>query len=163
MALEIEETTPAEFNEYVEIPSMDSGLACETCGIPLVYSGRGRKPKFCNEHKKQTSSNTSEPRTSRKGNSTDVLIANINDLYLTAGTALTMAKGTAYDGMVIAQNASQLAESWRGLIDRDPKIRKFWEKAFTATGYGALIAAHMVVAIPILQHHKLIPNAKESV
>src|SRR4051812_735497 len=30
----------------------DGGLHCDVCGVPLTYSGRGRKPKKCELHKK---------------------------------------------------------------------------------------------------------------
>lgn len=30
----------------------DNALACEVCGKALVYGGRGRKPKRCDEHKR---------------------------------------------------------------------------------------------------------------
>ena len=33
------------------IAGNDEGLRCETCATPLTWSGRGRKPKFCPEHK----------------------------------------------------------------------------------------------------------------
>ena len=36
-------------------PATDEGLSCEVCGTPLVYSGRGRKPKRCDEHKRNKS------------------------------------------------------------------------------------------------------------
>lgn len=34
--------------------SPHDGPACIVCGEPLDYSGRGRKPKYCAEHKKGT-------------------------------------------------------------------------------------------------------------
>ena len=40
---------PAEAKEDV---SPHDGPACMVCGTPLEYSGRGRKPKYCDEHKK---------------------------------------------------------------------------------------------------------------
>ena len=32
-------------------PPISHELVCEKCGTELVYSGRGRKPKFCPEHR----------------------------------------------------------------------------------------------------------------
>lgn len=37
-----------------ETPESTHELSCETCGKELTYSGRGRKPKFCDEHKKSS-------------------------------------------------------------------------------------------------------------
>lgn len=42
---------PPSFS-IVTAPSNDDDLTCEVCGTPLVYGGRGRKPKRCDEHKK---------------------------------------------------------------------------------------------------------------
>lgn len=52
-----------------DVPPSDDSLACEVCGTPLVYAGRGRKPKRCEEHK--TSSTSSSARTSSRGSVPD--------------------------------------------------------------------------------------------
>lgn len=45
--------------EEVSLDGVDLGPSCLTCGAPLYYGGRGRKPKFCEEHKpKQTTKRT---------------------------------------------------------------------------------------------------------
>lgn len=44
-------------------PVTDEGLSCEVCGTSLTYSGRGRKPKFCDEHKKGSKSATTTRKT----------------------------------------------------------------------------------------------------
>lgn len=56
-------TAPEDRQEYDVIrdaPSTDpdSGLTCQQCGkdISHMYSGRGRKPKYCEEHKKGNAS-----------------------------------------------------------------------------------------------------------
>lgn len=48
-----------------ETPTTDSTLSCEVCGKSLVYGGRGRKPKFCPEHRRQTGKT---PTVTRGGN-----------------------------------------------------------------------------------------------
>lgn len=37
-----------------EAPTLDEVLSCEVCGTALTYSGRGRKPKRCPEHRKSS-------------------------------------------------------------------------------------------------------------
>lgn len=37
--------------EEVSLPDLSDGPSCLTCGRPLTYSGRGRKPKYCDDHK----------------------------------------------------------------------------------------------------------------
>jgi hypothetical protein len=32
-------------------PVSNDGLACVVCGTPLTYAGRGKKPKYCADHK----------------------------------------------------------------------------------------------------------------
>lgn len=41
------------------VPELSSEYLCEVCGKALTYGGRGRKPRFCSEHKKNGRSNTS--------------------------------------------------------------------------------------------------------
>jgi len=92
---------------------------------------------------------------------TDKLIGDIEGFYGIIGLSLTAYPKASFDGMLIAQSAQQLAESWRDPLDRNPKLKKLWAKVFQASGYGALISAHMAIAIPILQHHRIIPSAME--
>jgi len=35
-------------------PAATPEFTCEVCGVPVVYSGRGRHPKRCDEHKRRT-------------------------------------------------------------------------------------------------------------
>lgn len=63
-------------------------LSCETCGTPLQYGGRGRRPRFCNEHKPPRQSRTGTVR----GSAADVnaALAQMDVLYSLAGGALMM-------------------------------------------------------------------------
>ena len=47
--------------EEVSFADIDMGPACETCGAGLVYSGRGRKPRFCDAHKPAPSRTVKRP------------------------------------------------------------------------------------------------------
>jgi len=125
-----------------------TGFQCIVCGTALTYGGRGRHPKFCDEHKPKKSASS---RTSG-GIPVDVLIDQIQTLYVAMATGATFTP-YALDGMVIAENATTLAESWRPLILRDPKIRKFWEKICTGGGWGTVIFAHGLVAMQIAKMH----------
>ena len=55
--------------EYVDVPPPDGfppdepppasdDPSCLECGKPLIYAGRGRKPKWCDEHKPKRTSGT---------------------------------------------------------------------------------------------------------
>lgn len=47
-----------------ETPTTTTDPVCQECGVPLVYGGRGRKPKWCDEHKPKRTSGTTGRRTS---------------------------------------------------------------------------------------------------
>ncbi len=131
--------------------------SCETCGVEIFYAGRGRKPRYCDSHRKSAPKSTgSAPRR----DSTDSLIESITQLYQGVGMALSFHPKTTTDGMMWTSQAEMMAESWRTLIDRDPKVRKMWVKLCQGSGYGAVIAAHAMVVYPIMQNHNLIPTPK---
>lgn len=139
-----------------------SRFSCEVCSLPLTYAGKGRYPRFCAEHKPgpQRAANTTGGRTK----SIDILISQMTDLYAGVATGLTFlpSEKVQVDGMILASGASKLAESWRPLIENDPKIRKFWTRMTTGSGYGAVIIAHVMIALPILSNHGLVPNGVKS-
>lgn len=63
MELQITETEKPDEPSDVTPLSNDYGASdaeykCQVCGKPLVYAGRGRKPKFCDDHKKSASKST---------------------------------------------------------------------------------------------------------
>jgi len=147
-----------------DTPPNDTGnrkgeLECEICSVPLVYGGRGRKPRYCAEHK-PSPGNSNKGTTRKSGATVDSLVESIHGMYSMVAMGMTMLPATANDGMIVASKASDLAESWRPLLERDAKVRKMWEKAFTVSGYGTLIAAHLMVILPIAQSHNLIPSQK---
>jgi hypothetical protein len=45
-----DETTGQNSPENTDTVPSD-GLACVVCGTPLIYAGRGKKPKYCADHK----------------------------------------------------------------------------------------------------------------
>jgi hypothetical protein len=67
-----------------------------------------------------------------------------------------------FDGIALAQGADSLAHSWIVLAQTDPKVRKFLQKVTTGSGWGAVILAHALVAMPIVQHHNLTPERKQN-
>lgn len=158
------DTTPPDVIAYQadDTDTSKSRFNCEVCGTGLTYGGRGRYPRFCDDHK------PTKPQgggTRSSGKNVDVLIGQMTDLYLTASTVFTLVPPTALDGMVLAQNANKLAESWRPLIERDPKIRKFWERICSGGGWGSVLFAHGLVAMAIMNNHNVslpfMPKASE--
>lgn len=147
--LSLDDTAP--FEELLQDePTVNSGLSCQSCGSPVTYSGRGRKPKFCADCKPTA---PKAVRTSVK--SVDILIAQMTDMYAAVGMGLSFMPSLATDSMIVATNASAMAESWRPLIERDPKIRKMWERMCNGGGWGSVIMSHGMVALAIMRAHDI--------
>lgn len=122
---------------------------CETCGTALHYGGRGRKPRFCDEHKKGGASKSPA--------SLKALEASLTEMYMGLGFGVTMLD--QYDGQTITASAESLAHSWIVLAEANPKVKKFLQKLTTGGGAGAVIIAHAMVGVPILMHHGIGPFA----
>lgn len=135
------------------VSSDDSPYRCEVCAAPLVYGGKGRPPVRCSEHKRNKSSGIGK-RTS-SGNM-KALEAAVADMYRALAMGVTMLD--TFDGMAIAQGAESLAHSWIVLAETDPKVKKFLVKVTTGSGWGAVIVAHALVALPIIEHHDMMPK-----
>jgi hypothetical protein len=132
-------------------------LKCQNCGLPLEYSGRGRKPTVCKrgEGCRLTESATAVRRTGE----VEKIRQGMMEFYLAAGVGVAFLD--QYDGFVIGQNASKLADSWAALAEKDPKVRKALMRMLTGTSWAGVLMAHAMVALPIMQHHNLIPQLTE--
>lgn len=93
-------------------PDTGSDLRCSVCGKELVYSGRGRKPTKCEEHRKSSSGST------RKSVSNDKLAAQATDSLMALNSLACM--GIMFAGF--QRTASAIAE-------RDDAFR---EQAYSA-------------------------------
>lgn len=138
----------------VTVPGAD-GLTCETCGLPLTYGGRGRKPRFCAEHKPNRSTvNTTGKRRGPK--SKRVLRGHpLVEMLATGGWGLAggIVEGSAETpGQVAAGRVMQVQSPDAGIrIARllDPWTRKLtWLNSVSEGGPLADIAA--IVLPPIL-------------
>lgn len=54
---------------------MSDDLTCQICDAPLFYGGKGRKPKFCDEHKQSRS--TGAARKTSSGSTVDAAMASL--------------------------------------------------------------------------------------
>lgn len=79
---------------------------------------------------------------------TQKIINALTRSYTAAGVGLATAgklKGSdslVADGAVLIGSANELAESWRELLDNDPKVRKALKKLIETSGWTAVIMAH---------------------
>jgi hypothetical protein len=53
--------------DEITVPGSGGDLTCETCGLALNYSGRGRKPRFCSDHKPGRKESSSAPARRKRG------------------------------------------------------------------------------------------------
>lgn len=56
-----------------ESPLDLDGPSCRVCGVALDYAGRGRKPVYCDEHRKSSRAKTTALPSSRRADSSDKL------------------------------------------------------------------------------------------
>lgn len=83
---------------------------------------------------------------------TELILKSLLKTYANAGAFVMLF--SQKDGLLIVKNSEELTESWRQLLDNDPKLRKTMLKVVKGSGWGAVISAHLTVAIPIINNHK---------
>ncbi len=135
-----------------------AGLTCETCGLPLHYGGRGRKPRFCDEHKpnrKAVDGSTRPPR--KPGRKTKRVQRGhpLVEMLATGGWGLAggiVEGGASTAGQVAAGRVMQVQSPDAGIrIARlvDPWTRKLtWLNSVSEGGPLADLAA--IVLPPLL-------------
>lgn len=149
VTIDVAESTvdPSTWESQDEAP-----YRCEVCGTSLTYGGRGRKPRFCDEHKR----NGKPAGTRSSSGSMAALERQLGDLYRSLGMGVTMVDPES--GFEIVGAADKLAHSWIVLAETNPKVKRFLVKLTTGSGVGAVIFAHGAVLLPILQRHDMLPN-----
>ena len=92
------------------------------------------------------------PEMPRSKAETELILKSLAKTYaLTAQFVMLL---SIQDGALIAQYIDPLTESWRQLLDDDPKLRKTMLKLVKSSGWGTVISAHLAVALPIAVNHK---------
>lgn len=133
-----------------EIPQIDdSVLRCDVCGVDIVYSGRGRKPTKCEEHKR--SSKSTGKRATVKSPSNEKLAADATAVLVQFNDLLTL----GMMGAKLHGSASKLAnhkevfevQAFNALMT-DPALchtilrgGALSGKALLAFAYGSMIMA----------------------
>lgn len=136
-------------------PTSAFEYTCQVCGKELFYGGRGRKPKFCDEHK----AGTGKPRAKGGGARNDALAqeaANaLSQLNALLGVCLLLpavpflGDNPAY----LPQTALAIAKADDGFnvaaysaLQTDPALCKMILRVGSAGGKLALIAAYGMLA-----------------
>lgn len=84
---------------------------------------------------------------------TELILDALERIYAGVGIGIAFVPSLAADGMIVASSATDLAESWRDLLDNDPKVRKILRKLLKSSAWGTVITAHMAVAVAIAKNH----------
>lgn len=132
-------------------------FTCEVCDTPLEYSGRGRHPRYCDEHKPNASKTVTAKR-APKG--VAHIRSGMEQLYELAGDGFellgryTEDELLTVDGHLIKSRASVLAEQWAELAERDPAVRKALTNMTTGSSWGGVIVTHVMLAAAIMMNHK---------
>jgi hypothetical protein len=145
------------FRQADSVPPIgDFEYACEVCGVELKYGGRGRKPKFCADHKSGNKSNG--PTVSRTARWQQPLAEALHAQFMTI--AMVVMVFDQYDGQVIMQGSPQLAQSLIAVAEANPSVRRGLETFVTAGAWAQVASATAAIALPIMAHHGIIPSIK---
>lgn len=126
-------------------PSSD--LTCEVCGTPLTYAGRGRKPKFCDEHKKSGSSSSSGTNTRSRNNYVDAACASLSAGYGALLLPLMMISPNA--AAELRDQIPALETRNRLFLEMDPALAKKIAQSAGKTGGLALVLSHAMAFGPV--------------
>lgn len=120
-------------------------FTCQMCGIALEYGGRGRKPKYCDAHRRRSASTGTRSATA---GSNDKLAAMAVDVLCQGNAAITV-------GLMLVrlnQTASELAtrdDAFRAqayeALKLDPALCKVILKGGASSGKVALMIAYAMM------------------
>lgn len=138
-----------------------SGLpTCVVCGADIDWAGRGRKPKYCPEHKPSRGASAA----SGKGSSAVVERA-VNELSVFYGV---IGQGIKFRnppvGETVFQSRDKLAESWRMMLETNARFRKLFMKLESSAAIIPVLAAHgeLIMAIYVQQQMAGVPVQSDS-
>ena len=137
--------------------------AADSCtnGIPKPAGGRGRPPKFCDEHKggktgpKQAGFNSAKSSLSGKSWPKAAEVETLLTQYVN-GLGIALSFVHEKDGLVIVEGGPDVVKALVELAKDERELRKYLEWLTAPGKYSPLILAVAGVAIPIMSNHGLI-------
>ena len=135
-----------------DVPPSDFEYACQTCGVELVYSGRGRHPKYCDEHKGKSSTGTARANTGSGNLAKQAagVLEETNALIAGAMMLLPMPYNLLDTGMALATANETFVIRAEKALASNPKLCKFILKGGALSGQLALVAAYGVLVGSVL-------------
>lgn len=138
--------------EAVDVPTdenaTESEFYCETCDKPIPYSGRGRHPRFCDEHRRGSRSNNASPKGRGAGN-VETAVQTLGAAYDALGLALTLT-GALTAASQLADAVPTLTERNRQFLAHDPQLVKMLNRAGSAGGRFGFILSQVIVLGPVI-------------
>jgi hypothetical protein len=150
-----DEITPESASAPEPTP-VDGELTCAVCGKPLTYAGRGRKPKFCDDHRtgngaRKAGMGTAPARATKNEKMRRELTSTLGLI----GVGLMAVE--PYDGLVVLDRAEATVDALMDVAEHNPRVRKVLESMIEVSVWGALGAAVAGMAAPIAAHHGILP------
>lgn len=131
------------------LPGIESDdLTCQVCGKALSYSGRGRKPKFCEDHRK-TSGTSGSNRSGGGRSDKDVdaacaALAGLYELGLGPLALIDMNAARAWSQQIDGLNSRN-----RTILAGDPALARRIVASASKGGGFALALSHVVAVAPV--------------
>lgn len=145
--------------------SLPEILVCEFCGLQLEYSGRGKKPKYCADHKTAASRGetpthgTRVPRTRTWSGGADVernLIAGL-DFILLPSLALDVDAPLRKDAVALDKYGPRIIHELVVLAATDTRLRAILIRLSAPGKYGALLGATFALVLSVANNHLNLP------
>lgn len=134
------------------------GPTCETCSTPIPYSGRGRKPRFCVEHKKKIATGGSKPRASRGTARLAVLETDLTREMVVFGKQVS--RVAPITGITLVDRSSRTAAALCKVAAKNEKVLLVLEASTSILPY--LDLSETVVAVllaTMIDFGRIDPNA----
>lgn len=137
-------------------------LVCEVCGVQLDYSGKGRKPRFCADHKQTRTASGAAPRgrnTTWKG-ANDVernLIAGL-DMLLLPAIAMDADAPLRKDAIALDLYGPKIIHELVVLAATDVRLRNVLVRLSAPGKYGALLGATFALVLSVANNHLDLPQ-----
>lgn len=129
-------------------PPSQSEFRCLTCNKPLTYGGRGRKPMYCDEHKKSKPGGTVRA----GGQKNSALASQAADVLMTSNAFIAFVAKmggleNTHDQIILANPEFRTA-AYEALLN-DPELARSICRGGGMTGRMALIMAYAMFAMTV--------------
>lgn len=137
----IGDTTPVS-----GLDSPEAEFRCIVCGKPLVYGGRGRHPKYCDDDKPGVSKVSTSPRRSGKGD-VETALAAMDMLY--SGMSMLLLAVDVEAATEFANRIPQAQAKNRMAFEGDAGLVKAVCKGTGKAGKGVFISSQIMLMAPV--------------